>query len=140
MEAPLATSESCCELTNNAKGCLLQCNSDALIGAVLNLVNNAIEVVGKGASITIELDVMASRYLRIRVIDEGPGIPDGIKEQVREAFVTSKSHGTGLGLSIVESVVKAHRGEFLINSDVERGVEITLLLPLVTQQVVEEAL
>lgn len=140
MEAPLATSESCCELTNNAEGCLLQCNSDALIGAVLNLVNNAIEVVGKGASITIELDVMANGYLRIRVIDQGPGIPDGIKEQVREAFVTSKSHGTGLGLSIVESVVKAHRGEFLINSDVERGVEITLLLPLVTQQVVEETL
>ncbi len=140
MEAPLATSESCCELTNNAVGCLLQCNSDALIGAVLNLVNNAIEVVGKGASITIELDTTANGYLCIRVMDQGPGIPDGIKEQVREAFVTSKSHGTGLGLSIVESVVKAHRGEFLINSDVERGVEITLLLPLVTQQVVEGAL
>ncbi len=140
MEAPLATSQSTCQLENQASGRLLQCNSEALIGAVLNLVNNAIEVVGKGAVINIELDVIIDTFLRIRVSDQGPGIPDGIKEHVREAFVTSKSHGTGLGLSIVEGVVKAHQGEFLINSDVEQGVEITLVLPLTTQPDVEEAL
>jgi len=140
MEAPLATSQSTCLLENSANGYLLQCNSEALIGAILNLVNNAIEVVGKGAVINIELDVIINTYLRIRVTDHGPGIPDGIKEHVREAFVTSKSHGTGLGLSIVEGVVKAHHGEFLINSDVEQGVEITLLLPLTEQQDVEKTL
>jgi len=140
MEAPLATSQSTCLLENSAKGYLLQCNSEALIGVVLNLVNNAIEVVGKGAVIHIELDVTINNFLRIRVTDQGPGIPDGIKQHVREAFVTSKSHGTGLGLSIVEGVVKAHCGEFLINSDVEQGVEITLLLPLTVQQDVEKTL
>lgn len=140
MEVPLAKTHSLCVLENNAAGHQLQCNTEALVGAILNLVNNAIEVVGQGAVIHIELGVIVKTLLRIRVTDQGPGIPEHLKASVREAFVTTKSQGTGLGLSIVQGVVKAHHGEFVINSDVERGVEMTLLLPLAAQHDVEEQL
>jgi len=130
MESPLAASQSYCQLENNALDGLLQCNRDSLIGAILNLVNNAIEVVVKQAQIRITLDVVNSQQLKICVTDQGPGIPAGILADVSEAFYTTKPQGTGLGLSVVQGVVRAHHGEFSIASSAAQGTCMTLLLPL----------
>lgn len=138
MESPLEASQSHCHLNNRATGQLLQCNQEALIGAILNLVNNAIEVVAAGAEISIELDVVAHDQLRICVTDKGPGIAEDILDDVQEAFFTTKSHGTGLGLSVVLGVARAHHGEFNIESAPQQGARMTLLLPLKTQHSEQE--
>lgn len=132
MESPLEASQSRYQLDNRAPGLLLQCNKEGLIGAILNLVNNAIEVVGSGAEISIELSVVDANQLRICVADQGPGIAEDILAEVKEAFFTTKSHGTGLGLSVVQGVARAHHGEFFIESMPGQGTHMTLQLPLKT--------
>ncbi len=134
-EASLEASESHLTISNQAQGCLLQCNLEALVGAILNLINNAVQAVGRGAQIEICLqhklaDEEAPGFLLITVQDKGPGIDPSVRETVLEPFVTTKSQGTGLGLAVVQAVVRAHQGEFEIASTCARGTTVVLRLPV----------
>ncbi|TVQ07464.1 MAG: sensor histidine kinase, partial [Balneolaceae bacterium] len=59
----------------------------------------------------------------IEVQDNGPGIPDEIKDKILQPFFTTKkgTQGTGLGLSIANDIVKAHRGTLSIAESHETG-------------------
>lgn len=131
-ETPVAASFSQLQITNNAAGFCLQCNREALVGAMLNLINNAIQAVGRAAEINITLDSIDG-YMRIIVQDKGPGIDEAIKENVLEPFVTNKSQGTGLGLAVVQAVVRAHHGEFNIESSTGCGTVMSIQIPLRSQ-------
>src|SRR5690606_41075860 len=61
MEVPMMTSESRCKWVNQCRGMYIQCNREALIGALLNLVNNAIQAVESHASLRIEFDLYAQQ-------------------------------------------------------------------------------
>ncbi|WP_372965748.1 PAS domain-containing sensor histidine kinase [Marinobacter sp.] len=114
-----------------AEPCGLMCNRDALVGACTNLVNNSLEA---GAT-EVSLNIVASRSgLEIRVLDNGPGFESGQAGKIMEAFYTTKSHGTGLGLAVVQAVVKAHRGEFSIQSAGQCGAEAVMRLPTLACQ------
>ncbi|MEE2764763.1 MAG: ATP-binding protein [Pseudomonadota bacterium] len=106
--------------------CRLMCNRDALVGACTNLVNNGLEA---GASRVAVQIVPAGHELVIRVIDNGPGFDRSETGRLMEAFYTTKSHGTGLGLAVVQAVVKAHQGQFTIESPEQGGAIATLRLP-----------
>lgn len=106
--------------------CRLMCNRDALVGACTNLVNNGLEA---GASQVAVQIVPAGHELVIRVIDNGPGFDRSETGRLMEAFYTTKSHGTGLGLAVVQAVVKAHQGQFTIESPEQGGAVATLRLP-----------
>jgi two-component system sensor histidine kinase FlrB len=160
MEVPLMTSESTCDWVMNCREEYIQCNRDALVGAVLNLVNNAIQAVERNAHLRIEfnsypnalndalqknvlnsnvvqnnsaLDHEAPR-LWIRVCDKGPGMAPELLNAVGDLFVTTKAQGTGLGLSVVQAVARAHRGKFLLQSTVGKGTCASLLIPFATFQ------
>lgn len=77
---------------------------------MMNLIKNASEaIIGEG-EIKITTS-MASGWLQISVSDNGPGIPDEIKADLFQPFVTyGKSHGTGLGLAICRKLVSEHKG------------------------------
>ncbi len=86
-----------------------------------NLISNAIDVMrDKGGilSVRVTLSTLISNrpHLEIAVSDNGPGIPDDIRDRIFEPFVTTKSSGTGLGLSITKRIVTAHRGSITFNS------------------------
>lgn len=136
MEVPLMTSESQCEWINNAREHYILCNRDALVGAVLNLVNNAIQAVERNAHLRIEFSLhpvdtsAAEQQLLIRVCDSGPGIPADLMTSVGDLFVTTKSQGTGLGLSVVQAVAHAHRGRFFLQSQQGQGTCANVLIPL----------
>jgi signal transduction histidine kinase/predicted negative regulator of RcsB-dependent stress response len=68
----------------------------------------------------------------ITVSDNGPGIPDPIKEKIFQPFFTTKptGEGTGLGLSLSYDIVKAHGGDLKMNSDIGKGSVFTITLPL----------
>ena len=106
--------------------CRLMCNRDALVGACTNLVNNSLEA---GATAVVVHVVAEHSELVIRVVDNGPGFERSDANRLMEAFYTTKSHGTGLGLAVVQAVVKAHQGQFRIESPDQGGAVATLRLP-----------
>ncbi|WP_166265124.1 sensor histidine kinase [Marinobacter caseinilyticus] len=114
-------------LTGPAEQVHLMCNRDALVGACMNLVNNAVEA---GAGVVDLAVSVTGQYLDITVSDNGPGIEPDQMDQMMEAFYTTKSHGTGLGLAVVQAVAKAHNGEFTMVSPPSGGIQALIRLPL----------
>ena len=115
------------ELDSNVSDHPMLCNRDALVGACTNLVNNSIEAGAKRIGVALRVQ---DNELNISVSDDGPGFSGDQTQQMLEAFYTTKSHGTGLGLAVVQAVVKAHQGNFYIDSPDEGGAVATLSLPL----------
>ncbi|MDY7021819.1 MAG: ATP-binding protein [Cyanobacteriota bacterium] len=71
--------------------------------------------------------------ISIRIADNGPGIPDPVLDRIFESFFTTKSpeKGTGLGLSISYQIItEKHRGKLNVSSQVGRGTEFEILLPI----------
>jgi len=109
----------------------LPARPQALKRCVWNLIDNAVKY-GSRARIAVDDD---ERRLRIRVLDEGPGIPAGEMEKVFEPFHRVESSrnratgGTGLGLSIARGIAEDHRGSLELRNRPEGGLEATLVLP-----------
>ena len=102
-------------------------NRDALKGALLNLVANAIQACGSGAN--IELGAYCrDGFVNLTVSDNGPGIPAEIKSRIFEPFFTTRPQGTGLGLAVVQTVAVAHAGAISVDSS-KNGTCFTLRLP-----------
>ncbi len=110
------------------------------IGRVfLNLFNNAFYSVNEKKSIApagFEPTIVVSTKKRpdgveIRVKDNGPGIPEKIKDKIFQPFFTTKptGQGTGLGLSLSYDIVKAHGGDILVESNLGVGTTFIILLP-----------
>ena len=69
--------------------------------------------------------------LEIRVIDNGPGIPEAIRDKLFRPFVSyGKTHGTGLGLAVVQKIVQDHGGNVRAESSAGEGATFELTLPL----------
>jgi signal transduction histidine kinase len=68
--------------------------------------------------------------VRVAIQDNGPGIPDDIKDKILQPFFTTKkgTEGTGLGLSITHDIIKAHGGEMKVESEVGKGSEFIIIL------------
>jgi two-component system, OmpR family, sensor kinase len=101
---------------------------DRLAQAVLNLVNNA--QVHTPPDTRIEVRAVAGNdHVAIEVADDGPGIPEAIREQVFDPFVRGDTPGaTGLGLAVTHAVVSAHGGTIELHTG-PPGTRIRLLLP-----------
>ncbi|NIB43221.1 PAS domain-containing protein [Pseudomaricurvus alkylphenolicus] len=130
IEVLLATNRVNCHWDNQCPTHLLRCHKDALIGAILNLVNNAIQAGGEDVEIYIELALAQEQFVSICVKDNGPGMDAELLDTVKDVFVTTKAQGTGLGLSVVDSVARRHGGHFELNSALGEGTEARLLIPL----------
>jgi signal transduction histidine kinase len=86
-----------------------------------NLISNAIEAMSKSGGTlavrtTTNIEVINNPQVEITISDNGPGIPDDIKDRVFEPFITNNPRGTGLGLAITKSIVTAHRGSISLNT------------------------
>lgn len=108
----------------------LLCNRDTLVGAVLNLVENALQASAGPARIKIHL-YRRDSTLRLCVSDAGPGIDSDLLQRLGEPFLTTKATGTGLGLAVVTAVARAHQGELQLFSRKGRGTCAIVTLPLI---------
>ena len=109
---------------------------------VLNLINNAFYAVNQRANNeqpttnnAYEPTVKVTsknlcNHIEIRVSDNGPGIPESIKEKIFQPFFTTKptGQGTGLGLSLSYDMVKAHGGELTVETREGEGTIFIILL------------
>jgi two-component system sensor histidine kinase FlrB len=118
-------------------GAMLNCNLDALIGAFLNILENAFQASGENASVTVSVTIEGadSEYqdymLSIDVVDQGIGIGGSLLESLEEPFSTTKANGNGLGLAIVRLICKSHSGKFsLTGNDNGSGATARILLPV----------
>lgn len=107
----------------------LLCNRDTLVGAILNLIENAIQASNGAVRLKVHLYTRGSN-LRLCVSDSGSGIDDTVLARLGEPFFTTKTTGTGLGLTVVKAVARAHQGELQLRSRLGRGTCALVSLPL----------
>jgi signal transduction histidine kinase len=95
----------------------------------MHLVDNAIDAVEESGRIAIDARRDKNRVV-VRIIDDGPGIPQEWQERVFEPFFTTKDvgEGRGLGLDVVRSVVLSHRGTVDLTS-IPGRTEFRVALP-----------
>jgi signal transduction histidine kinase len=100
--------------------------------ALLNLVVNACEAVPNREG-KIVFDIVSSpESFEIRISDNGPGIPDTIRDNLFEPFVSAgKPNGTGLGLAIVSKIIADHGGAVGVESTSAHGTTFLVKLPRV---------
>jgi signal transduction histidine kinase len=82
-----------------------------------NLIDNAIDAMGDGGTLTVRTR-QSDMWVEIEVIDDGPGIPDDVRPRIFEPFYTTKDVGvgTGLGLGIALRIVRTHQGDIEVRS------------------------
>lgn len=106
-------------------------NVDAVIGALTNLAENAIQACGPGGQLQLRVASAGGDWLEIQLTDNGPGVPAELQEKIFEPFFTTRAQGTGLGLAVVQSVVRAHHGELGLVSAPGAGATFSIRLPLI---------
>ena len=126
-----------------AEPLLIEGDDDLLHRAVFNLALNAVQASPAAGEVRVEVAPLPPDQLpgglpssfdpdegvvALRVIDQGPGIPAEIRDQMFDPFVTTKHGGTGLGLPVVHRAIEAHRGLVFVDSG-STGTRFTVLLP-----------
>jgi two-component system sensor histidine kinase FlrB len=118
-------------IRTQAPNLMVRANAPSLVSAVLNLATNALQA----ASADLDLELLARRAeggrAQIVVSDNGPGIPEQIRERIFEPFFTTRTRGNGIGLSIVKSVIEAHHGSVCL---AEGGNGATFVIDLPAEE------
>ena len=130
-DVQLGANNASLTIDNNFSDTRIVCNAQTMIGALANLVNNALQASEPGATIKLRV-ARSERNIAISIEDTGCGIPEDILARLNqeEAFVSTKSQGTGLGLAVVRAVAKAHQGTFDLQSSA-KGTCATISLPCI---------
>ena len=119
---------------------LLQVDPDHIKRAVLNLVDNAVEAVGSGGTVTIETEhVPESACVRLVDADTGPGVPTEDREKLFMPYFSTKVTGMGLGLPIVSEIATEHGGTVTIEDNEPRGSRFVIDLPVARTPATVEA-
>jgi len=109
----------------------LHCSSSSLTQVFMNLFSNAVDAMSRSnGTVTATAYREGSGPVIVKVSDNGSGIPEGVRDRVFEAFVTSKDEtkGTGLGLYLVKREIDLHGGKIWFDSD-ENGTRFFIELP-----------
>ncbi|NQU02964.1 MAG: PAS domain S-box protein [Syntrophaceae bacterium] len=98
-----------------------------------NIILNALQSMPEGGKLKISARMVnengGKELIEVSISDTGCGIEKEDMRKVSEPFYTTKERGTGLGLAIVNRIVEIHRGEFRIESELNKGTTCTILLP-----------
>ncbi|MBM4370127.1 MAG: HAMP domain-containing protein [Deltaproteobacteria bacterium] len=112
----------------------LAADANLLRQALMNLVKNALEALalrpppGGGR---VQLKAWEEEGLaRLRIRDNGPGIPPEARDRIFEPFFTTKEAGTGLGLTLVQQIIREHGGELALAGGAGEGTTFLVSLPL----------
>jgi two-component system nitrogen regulation sensor histidine kinase GlnL len=116
----------------------LFCDQDRLIQAILNIVRNASQAIGKTGEIKLKTRIARNMTIgskchklsaKIDVVDNGPGIHSNLIGQIFYPLVTGRPEGTGLGLSIAQSLITQHQGMIKCTSEPGKTI-FSIYLPL----------
>jgi two-component system, sensor histidine kinase FlrB len=116
------------ELRDESAGCQLFADRQALAGALLSLLENAVQACAAGGRIVLAATCEGAEVV-FCVADTGAGIAPEARDRLFEPFFTMRSGGTGLGLAIVRMVAEAHGGSVAARKAPGAGSEFVLRLP-----------
>jgi PAS domain S-box-containing protein len=106
-------------------------DSDQFKIALLNLFINAIEAMKPHEGILeIRVRFLENNYVELVIKDNGKGISQENISQMFEPFFTGKQEGSGLGLMTVQNIIHSHNGKIQVESEIGKGTEFILLLPM----------
>jgi signal transduction histidine kinase len=116
-------------------------DAEQLKGVFLNLFLNAAEAMPDGGTLRIATESrkatgeLGARAVRVRVADEGPGVPPELREKIFEPFFSTKAEGTGFGLVLAQHAVEEHSGRLTLeeNEVGQVGAVFVVELPLSTE-------
>lgn len=109
-----------------------------------NLIINAVQAMPRGGSITIscenleiknyyELNLSPGKYVVLHFKDSGKGISKTMLDKIFDPFFTTKKDGSGLGLAIIQEIVRKHDGLIKVESELNKGTEFIIYLPVSVQ-------
>jgi len=118
----------------NVEEKMIACDPDAIERILLNLLSNAIKFSDFGGEIEVVVKD-EGRDILIEVTDTGMGVPPDKKDKIFERFAqvdksfTRQSEGSGIGLAIVKSLVELHKGNIILESELNIGSKFSIRLP-----------
>jgi PAS domain S-box-containing protein len=114
---------------------------------IANLVVNADQAMPNGGTLNVSCDnfcydvddatipdLAPGEYVRVRIRDEGVGIPEKYMKRIFDPYFTTKAKGNGLGLATAYSIIKNHNGLMTVESQVHVGTTFTIYLPAAVVQ------
>ncbi|WP_462408725.1 ATP-binding protein [Neobacillus sp. Marseille-QA0830] len=108
----------------------IDCDKSQLKQVFINIIKNAIEAMPDGGHIKIKAAAINDSELQITIEDEGYGISKEHLPNLGEPFFSTKKDGTGLGLMVINQIIKEHKGEFTIESNIDNGTKVSVILPI----------
>jgi len=111
---------------------LYECNTGKINQVFLNIFSNAIDAILDEGKIWISTKKKDENIIIISIKDTGCGMNTEVKEKLFDPFYTTKpiGKGTGLGLSITYGIIKEHNGEIKVISELNKGTEFIITLPI----------
>ncbi len=109
---------------------LIPCEEKLLQHVFFNILKNSIEATCGPGEIHIRVALLDDDHVLVRVRDHGCGISEQLLPKLGEPFYTTKEKGTGLGLMISSKIVKDHRGTLKIESKLQEGTTVDVILPI----------
>ncbi len=111
---------------------VVRADAEQLQLVLVNLLLNAAQATHNQGAVRVVVST-AEGVCRIAIADNGPGIPEDVRERIFEPFFTTKHRGTGLGLPTAKRVIERHGGNIAIQCPLTGGTVVTVSLPLAHQ-------
>jgi len=105
-------------------------DANQLKQAFLNIINNAIQSMPDGGTITVSTQ-QRGQTIVVRIEDTGPGIPGDVMSKLFVPFFTTRKAGSGLGLAVTKRIIDNHGGDIEVMSEVGKGTIFDVSLPIV---------
>ncbi|MGB8261740.1 MAG: ATP-binding protein [Terracidiphilus sp.] len=120
-------------------------DADLVKQAVLNVVLNGAQAMQAGGRLSVFLEEdrrpsgdrarpQQAAYALLRIADQGPGIPEEIREKIFDLYFTTKAGGSGIGLAMTYRILQLHHGSVEVQSKPDRGAEFLLRIPLIAAE------
>ncbi|QGQ98331.1 PAS domain S-box protein [Paenibacillus psychroresistens] len=127
-QAHLCAVQIQCDMDYKMKN--VTCDQIKIKQVLMNVLKNAIESMPNGGIVQIQVINLEDEQAMIRIKDQGNGITEDQLLKIGEPFFTMKEHGTGLGLMICHSIVEEHKGKLTIESQLNQGTTVEIILPI----------
>jgi signal transduction histidine kinase len=108
---------------------IVNVDTDLLKQAALNVIQNGAQAMPNGGTLRVILEEDRKSAV-LRIADEGVGIPLEIREKIFDLYFTTKTGGSGIGLAMTYRILQLHHGSVDVKSEVGRGTEFSLRIPL----------
>jgi two-component system nitrogen regulation sensor histidine kinase NtrY len=113
---------------------IVNADGEQLLGVFNNLINNAIQAIPRNRKGEIYISAFVNEgWVKVKIQDNGKGIPEEIREKMFVPNFTTKTSGMGLGLAIVKGIIESAGGKIWFETEIGKGTTFFIQLPIASQ-------